>query len=156
MFDGLALPLRLGVNGIKHKMKEEGLFRIGPSIPIFNKVKGLIDAGADEMAILAHYKDPHLYTAMIKYYLRELPEPIFCSDFTREWLSANKEEDDLQRSKQIEQILNKLPQENKTNIQFLFDFLARVNTEEVLSQSIRIFLFFSNFDSFFSVRCQIR
>ena len=25
--DGLALPLRLGVNGIKHKMKEEGLFR---------------------------------------------------------------------------------------------------------------------------------
>ena len=103
--DGLALPLRLGVNGLKHNMKEEGLFRssllldywpkycnaqfkgkyqknhqlidwlidwliiihrIGPSIPIFNKVKGLIDAGADENAILGHYKDPHLYTAMIK------------------------------------------------------------------------------------------
>ena len=25
--DGLALPLRLGVNGLKHNMKEEGLFR---------------------------------------------------------------------------------------------------------------------------------
>ena len=41
--------------------------RVGPSIPIFNKVKGLIDAGADENAILAQYKDPHIYTAMIKY-----------------------------------------------------------------------------------------
>ena len=40
--------------------------RVGPSIPIFNKVKGLIDAGADEDAILAQYKDPHIYTAMIK------------------------------------------------------------------------------------------
>ena len=30
-------------------------------------MKGLIDAGADENAILTHYKDPHLYTAMIKY-----------------------------------------------------------------------------------------
>jgi len=64
--DGLALPLRLGVNGLKHNMKEEGLFRIGPSIPIFNKLKALIDAGADENAILGHFKDPHLYTAMIK------------------------------------------------------------------------------------------
>ena len=27
--DGLALPLRLGVNGLKNKMKEEGLFRWG-------------------------------------------------------------------------------------------------------------------------------
>ena len=42
------------------------IHRVGPSIPIFNKVKGLIDAGADEDAILAHYNDPHLYTAMIK------------------------------------------------------------------------------------------
>ena len=56
-------------------------------------------------------------------------------------MAANAEQDSLQRSKQIDQILNRLPPENKRNIEFLFDFLARLNTEKVsvIQGQIRMF-----------------
>ena len=48
-----------------------------------------------------------------------------------DWVVANAEPDGTQRAKQIEKIKSRLPTENKTNIEFLFDFLARLNSEEV-------------------------
>ena len=53
------------------------------------------------------------------------------SSISREWEAANAEKDDIKRSKQIAELLNKIPKGNKTNIEFLFDFLARLNGEEV-------------------------
>ena len=53
------------------------------------------------------------------------------SSVSREWEAANAEKDDIKRSKQIAELLNKIPKGNKTNIEFLFDFLARLNGEEV-------------------------
>ena len=55
------------------------------------------------------------------------------SPVSREWEAANAEKDDIKRSKQIAELLNKIPKGNKTNIEFLFDFLARLNGEEVFS-----------------------
>ena len=55
------------------------------------------------------------------------------SSVSREWEAANAEKDDIKRSKQIAELLNKIPKGNKTNIEFLFDFLARLNGEEVFA-----------------------
>ena len=129
--DVIALPLRLGVKGLKHNMREEGLFRVGPSIPTFKKLKAYIDTGATEEAVLQEYRDPHLYTALIKYYLRELPDPLFSSQLEQDWSVINKIDDDNKRMKEIDSLFEKLPKANRENIEFLFEFLAHLNSEEV-------------------------
>ena len=80
--------------------------------------------------ILTRYKDPHLYTALMKSYLRELPDPLFVSAFTEHWKTANAIKDWKQRIKEIKRILSIIPEENKNNIEFLFNFLAQVLREE--------------------------
>ena len=106
-------------------------FRVGPSIPAFKKLKAHIDSGARAETVLSNYKDPHLFTAMMKYYLRELPDPLFCSVFKAQWTAINNIKDQWQRKKEIENILNMIPEDNRRNIEFLFDFLAQLLTEEV-------------------------
>ena len=81
--------------------------------------------------ILTQYKDPHLYTALMKSYLRELPDPLFASAFTEHWKTANAIKDGTQRIKEIKRILNMIPDENKNNIEFLFNFLAQLFREEL-------------------------
>ena len=39
-------------------------------MPVFKKMKSEINVGTPMKKILRTYKDPHLYTAAIKYYLR--------------------------------------------------------------------------------------
>ena len=77
------------------------------------------------------YKDPHIYTAIIKYYLRELPDPLFCSAFADRWIQVNAIKDNQERMKEIGEVLNEIPLENKENIKFLFEFLAQLVAEEL-------------------------
>lgn len=97
-------------------------------------LKAYIDSGGKEEVILRKHRDPHLYTACIKYYLRELPDPLFCSSFSRQWSAANSMKDDRNRIKEIDRILDEIPKENKRNIEFLFKFLAQLIVEEVTNK----------------------
>jgi len=130
----IAAPLSLGVKGLKNNLKEEGLFRIAPSIPTFKMLKAYIDTGGSEEVILKKYKDPHIYTAVIKYYLRELPDPLFCSAYARQWAATNAIKDDRRRMKEIDRLLDEIPSANKRNIEFLFKFLAQLTVEEVTNK----------------------
>jgi len=130
----IATPLSLGVKGLKNNLTEEGLFRIAPSIPTFKKLKAFIDSGGSEEDVLKKYKDPHIYTAFIKYYLRELPDPLFCSAFARQWATTNAIKDDRRRMKEIDRLLDEIPTANKRNIEFLFKFLAQLTVEEVTNK----------------------
>jgi len=130
----IAAPLSLGVKGLKNNLKEEGLFRIAPSIPTFKMLKAYIDTGGSEEVILKKYKDPHIYTAVIKYYLRELPDPLFCSAYARQWAATNAIKDDRRRMKEIDRLLDEIPAANKRNIEFLFKFLAQLTVEEVTNK----------------------
>ena len=60
----------------------------------------------------------------------QTPSTTLESSVSREWEAANAEKDDIKRSKQIAELLNKIPKGNKKNIEFLLDFLARLNGEE--------------------------
>lgn len=126
----IALPLQIGVEGLKGKLKEEGLFRVSPSIPSLKKMKASIDAGVPKKKILRKYKDPHLYTSAIKYFLRELPDPLLCSIFAEDWKSVDNIKDELERMKGIKELIEKLPVANKNNIAFLFHFLSKLVDEE--------------------------
>jgi hypothetical protein len=126
----IALPLQIGVKGLQGKLKEEGLFRVSPSIPSLKKMKASIDAGVSKKTILRKYKDPHLYTSAIKYFLRELPDPLLCSRFAEEWKAVDSIKDELERMKGIKELIEKLPVANKNNITFLFYFLSKLVDEE--------------------------
>lgn len=63
----IALPLQLAVQALSGHMREEGLFRISPSIPTLKKVKAGLDAGLAPESLLRKYSgDPHLFTSLIK------------------------------------------------------------------------------------------
>eukprot|EP00092_Neocalanus_flemingeri_P013040 GFUD01014052.1.p1 GENE.GFUD01014052.1~~GFUD01014052.1.p1 ORF type:complete len:661 (+),score=162.12 GFUD01014052.1:81-2063(+) len=126
----IALPLQIGVEGLRGKLKEEGLFRVSPSIPSLKKMKASIDAGIPKREILRKYKDPHLYTSAIKYFLRELPDPLLCSEFLEDWKAIDNVKDELERMKRIKELIEKLPDANKNNIAFLFHFLSKLVDEE--------------------------
>jgi len=126
----IALPLQIGVEGLKGKLKEEGLFRVSPSIPNLKKMKASIDAGVSKKVILRKYKDPHLYTSVIKYWLRELPDPLLGSRFAEDWKSVDSIKDELERMKGIKELIEKIPVANKNNITFLFHFLSKLVDEE--------------------------
>ena len=44
--------------------------RISPSKPTFEKLRSEVDNGIAMKKILRNYKDPNLYSAVIKFYLR--------------------------------------------------------------------------------------
>ena len=93
-------------------------------------MKASIDAGVTKKVILRKYKDPHLYTSAIKYFLRELPDPLLCSKFTEEWKAIDNIKDELERMKRIKELMEKLPEANRNNIAFLFHFLSKLVEEE--------------------------
>ena len=97
-------------------------------------VKASIDNGSTEEGILARHTEPHLYTAVIKAYLRELPDPLFCSDFAPQWSAANSIRKHKERMKEINRILDNIPIENRRNIDFLFKFLAQLNEDEAANK----------------------
>ena len=93
-------------------------------------MKASIDAGISKKTILRKYKDPHLFTSVIKYFLRELPDPLLSSAHAHEWKEVDLIKDDIKRIKAIKELLEKIPKDNKNNIAFLLHFLAKLVEEE--------------------------
>ena len=74
--------------------------------------------------------NPHIFTAVIKAYLRELKDPLLCSQFANLWVEANKIKDRSEQVEYIKQLLAKLPEANRTNIGYLFQFLSKLVEEK--------------------------
>ena len=80
------------------------------------------------------FTDPHLFTAVMKSYLRELPDPLFSYKLMESWMSANNISNDVKRKDEVDRLLNELPEINKQNIEYLFDFLAKLVAEEATNK----------------------
>ena len=93
-------------------------------------MKAAIDAGVSNLDILKTYKDPHLYSSIMKHYLRELPDPLFCSSFALDWKSLTSIENEEEKQRAIVEMLEKLPPANKINISFIFGFLSKLEKEK--------------------------
>jgi len=126
----IAKPLTIGYKGLKKNLKEEGIFRIGPSLCHLNKIRAEIDANKQTSSILKSFKDPFLYASLIKAYLRDLPNSLFCNEYVDEWREVNKIEEDYSKMRAIQGILKKLPKGHADNIAFLFKLLSAVAEEE--------------------------
>ena len=65
---------------------------------------------------------------------RELPDPLFCTEYADEWRRVNQVQDELERIREIKLLLGKLPKPNRDNIQYLFQFLEKIVAEEVYNK----------------------
>ena len=63
-------------------------------------------------------------------FFRELPDPLFCTEYAEEWRRVNQVQDELERIREIKLLLGKLPKPNRDNIEYLFQFLEKIVAEE--------------------------
>lgn len=89
------------------------------------RLKLSIDSGCFSF-LLPEYRDVHVIAAILKMYLRELPEPLLTSMLYNDWITAMKYPDD-QRLVIVQGILEKLPQANRDNLTYLIQFLSQLS-----------------------------
>ena len=122
----IAKPLHFAVKALEDSLDEEGLFRISPGLLQLKKAKSMLDAGLPFSKVSGILEDPHVAAGVIKCYLRELPDPLFMSEFLSEWVSIEQLEDDNHRLREIKSIIRNMPDENQENIAFLFQYLQKL------------------------------
>ena len=93
-------------------------------------MKASIDASVSKSVILRKYKDPHLYSSVIKHFLRELPDPLLCSSLVKEWKSVDEITDLMEKRICIKKLLANLPEANRENISFIIGFLSKLEKEK--------------------------
>ena len=89
----IAIPLKFAVCGLLDHLHVEGLFRVGPGLLSLKRAKNALDAGVLNAQLRAQFDNQHIFTAVIKAYLRELKDPLFCSKFAQRWAEANRAQD---------------------------------------------------------------
>lgn len=141
----IAYPLELCVCALTELgMCEEGLFRVAGGkfyfllvsrlLTVFflcvgtSRVKRLklsIDSGCFKYPLIPEYRDVHVIASTLKSYLRELPEPLLTYKLYNEWMSLVSCPEE-HRLKLVQEILKKLPVDNRDNLTYLVRFLARL------------------------------
>ena len=122
----IAVPLHFAVHGLLDHLHEEGLFRVGPSLVSLRRAKTALDANVPMKEMLQQFRDPHIYTGVIKAYLREMRDPLLCSNLSDLWVRADGVKDKEEQRKQLTEVVARLPTANRDNLGFLLQFLSRL------------------------------
>ena len=103
-------------------LDEEGLFRLAAGTSKVKRLKAEIETPGLPVLLSLEAADHHVLTAIIKSYLRELPEPLFGAGLYQDWLEAGQCEDSQEMFDAAWNLLQheNLPRENYRNIQYLF------------------------------------
>ena len=114
-------------------IEEEGLFRLAAGSSKVKRLKAELETPGLPGLLSLEAADHHVLTAIIKSYLRELPEPLFGGSLYQDWLEAGRCEDAAERAEAVFNCLqhDNLPREHFRNIQYLF----KVTTEQITSVS---------------------
>ena len=143
----IAFPIALSVRYLLDSgLNDEGLFRISPKQIKLDKVKAHMDS-QEPLAELLLECDAHLYSALLKSYLRELPEPLLANgdaSLYDRWIEAGAEADEAERVRRIADILKDLSEPTAKNAQYLTKFLnelsAKSGTTKMTPRNIGIVL----------------
>ena len=107
-------------------IEEEGLFRLAAGSSKVKRLKAELETPGLPGLLSLEAADHHVLTAIIKSYLRELPEPLFGGSLYQDWLEAGRCEDAAERAEAVFNCLqhDNLPREHFRNIQYLFKVIA--------------------------------
>ncbi|KAF7270622.1 SH3 domain-binding protein 1-like isoform X2 [Rhynchophorus ferrugineus] len=121
----LAFPLEVCITSLaEFGMTEEGLFRLAGGMSKVRRLKSAMDSGCFSV-LIPEYRDVHVLASTLKSYLRELPEPLLTFHLHKEWLHSTQVPED-QKVDTVRNLLDRLPQENRDNLAYLIQFLAKL------------------------------
>ena len=87
---GIAYPIQLCVTRlVMLGLEEEGLFRLAAGSSKVKRLRAELEAGLSSLPSL-ETADHHVLTAIIKSYLRELPDPLLGADLYQDWVEAGQ------------------------------------------------------------------
>ncbi|KAI0397868.1 RhoGAP-domain-containing protein [Xylariaceae sp. FL0594] len=105
----------------------EGVFRKSGNIKKLNDQVAAVDRdGCD--AIRWNDESPHQLAALLKRYLRELPDPLMTFKLYRVWIAATKISDPEKRRQCLHMTCCLLPQTHRDTLEVLFNFFKWVAT----------------------------
>ncbi|KAI6093785.1 RhoGAP-domain-containing protein [Hypoxylon rubiginosum] len=116
------------ITALKNKdLSVEGVFRKNGNIKRLTEQVASVDReGCD--AIKWNDETPHQLAALLKRYLRELPDPLMTQKLYRVWIAATKIKDTDKRRHCLHLICCLLPQIHRDTLEVLFSFLKWVAT----------------------------
>lgn len=88
-----------------------GIYRISGENRVINDLKESLNRGGDPATLLAT-TDVHNVTGLLKFFLRELPEPLIPFDLYDPFIAANLISDYDERLYAIRDLVWKMPQPN--------------------------------------------
>ncbi|KAK8082960.1 Rho-type GTPase-activating protein 1 [Apiospora saccharicola] len=111
------------ITALKNKdLSVEGVFRKNGNIKKLTEMVNAVDRdGCD--AIRWNDETPHQLAALLKRYLRELPDPLMTQKLYRVWTAATKIKDAEKRRHCLHLVCCLLPQLNRDSLEVLFNFL---------------------------------
>lgn len=139
----IAFVIELGVCCLLEKgIHEEGLFRVGHATHKLQRIKSAIDAGIVGPRNLPDCQDPHVIAALLKSYLRSLPDPLLTYALYPRFVEVAAMSPGDTTKAEIVKILGQLPQANYDNLRYLVSFLNRfskqLNRTRMTTQNIAI------------------
>ncbi|KAI8954702.1 rho-type GTPase-activating protein 1 [Xylaria longipes] len=113
---------------LKNKdLSVEGVFRKSGNIKRLSEQVAAVDRdGCD--AIRWNDESPHQLAALLKRYLRDLPEPLMTFKLYRVWIAATKIQDPDKRRQCLHMTFCLLPQPHRDTLEVLFNFFKWVAT----------------------------
>ncbi|XP_070267373.1 rho GTPase-activating protein 8 isoform X2 [Myotis yumanensis] len=124
--------LRFTVTYLREKgLRTEGLFRRSASVQTIREIQRLYNQG--KPVNFDDYGDAHIPAAVLKTFLRELPQPLLTSKAYEQVLGITSVESSL-RVTRCRQILRGLPDHNYAVLSYLMGFLHEVSRESIFNK----------------------
>lgn len=127
---------------LENGFQEEGLFRVGHTGHKLSRLKSAIDAGIVNAKNLPDIHDPHVVAALLKNYLRSLPDPLLTYGLYKEFIAVASLPPEQGLKQNILSVLQKLPQANYDNLRYLmaffYDLKGQISKTRMTTQNIAI------------------
>ncbi|CAL8134686.1 unnamed protein product [Orchesella dallaii] len=101
-----------------------GIFRVSTSLKRIRQLREIIDSGKEIQFGEDH--SPHDVAALLKEFLRDLPEPLLCRDLYQAFLKTQKIRNRKLQLEAIQHLVQLLPVSNRDTLASLLKFFAKV------------------------------
>ncbi|ULU00828.1 hypothetical protein L5515_004183 [Caenorhabditis briggsae] len=105
-------------------LETDGIYRVSGNLSAVQKIR--CQADQDNYRALVAEEDIHVLTGALKLFFRELSEPLFPISLHKEYTAAMQMPNATSRFKKFEELLNRLPNENRETLKMLLRHLNRV------------------------------
>lgn len=107
----------------------EGIYRLSGSANHINQMKAIFDNDASKVDFTNpenFFHDVNSVAGLLKQFFRDLPEPLFTSQFYADFIAAARIDDDIQRRDSLHALINSLPDAHYATLRALILHLNKV------------------------------